>query len=263
MHDPKHRPGDDDSIVWGRRPVLEALKAGRGVDRVLVARELAPSGTVGEIRRRAEAAAVPVRLVPRSEIDKAAGPVNHQGVVAFTARFRYTPLDDLLAAPEPRVLFLDGVTDPHNLGSLLRSADGAGFHGVVLPAKRSAGVTGAVRRVSAGAAEVIPVARVNSLGAALDRAKKAGLWIVGLAADAADDLWSSPLVEPPIGLVVGAEDRGISRGVAGRCDALVAIPSGGRISSLNVAVAGAIAMFEVSRKASIRVLSVPADGGTA
>lgn len=242
--------------------MLEVLRAGRGVERVLVARELAPSGVIGEIRRRAEAAGVPVRLVPKTEVEKAAGHVNHQGVAAFTARFRYAPLDDLLAVPEPRLLFLDGVTDPHNLGSLLRSADGAGFHGVVIPARRAAGVTGAVRRVSAGAAEVVPVARVNSLGAALDRAKKAGLWIVGLDEDAEEDLWASPLLEPPLGLVLGAEDRGISKGVAGRCDALVRIPSAGRISSLNVAVAGAVAMFEASRKAAIRLLSVPATGGS-
>lgn len=242
--------------------MLEVLKAGRGVERILVARELAPSGIVGEIRRRAEAAAIPFRQVPKAEIEKAVGHVNHQGVVAFTARFRYTPFEEILAAPEPRVLFLDGVTDPHNLGSLLRSADGAGFHGVVIPAKRSAGVTGAVRRVSAGAAEVVPVARVNSLGAALEQAKKAGLWIVGLDGGAEDDLWTSALVEPPIGLVLGAEDRGVSKGVAGRCDAVVRIPSAGRMASLNVAVAGAIAMFEVSRKAGIRVLSVPATGGS-
>jgi 23S rRNA (guanosine2251-2'-O)-methyltransferase len=253
---------NDSGLVWGRRPVIEVLKSGRGIERILVSRELAPSGVIGEIRRRADAAAVPLRLVPKAEVAKAAGHVNHQGVVAITARFRYTPLDAILAASDPCVLFLDGVTDPHNLGSLLRSADGAGFHGVVIPARRSTGVTGAVRRVSAGAAEVVPVARVNSLGSALEQAKKAGLWIVGLDGDAEADLWSSSLVEPPIGLVLGAEDRGISKGIAGRCDALLRIPSTGKISSLNVAVAGAVAMFEVSRKEVIRVLSVPATGGS-
>ena len=255
---------DDGGLLWGRRPVLEVLKSGRGVERILVARELAPSGILGEIRRRAEAAAVPLRLVPKSEVEKAAGRVNHQGVVAFTAQFRYAPLDSILTVPEARVLFLDGVTDPHNLGSLLRSADGAGFHGVVVPARRSAGVTGAVRRVAAGAAEVVPVARVNSLGSALDQAKRAGLWIAGLDASAEDDIWDSSLLEPPVGLVLGAEDRGISKGIAGRCDGLVRIPSAGRMASLNVAVAGAIAMFEVWRKAAVRVRSVtnggPADG---
>lgn len=243
--------------------MLEVLRSGRGVERILIARELAPSGVVGEIRRRADAAAVPVRLVPKAEVERAAGSVNHQGVVAFTARYRYAPLEQVLAAPEARVLFLDGVTDPHNLGSLLRSADGAGFHGVVVPARRSAGVTGAVRRVSAGAAEVVPVARVNSLGGALEQAKKAGLWIAGLDSAAEEDVWSSSLLEPPVGLVLGAEDRGISTGIAARCDGLVKIPSAGRLASLNVAVAGAVAMFEVSRKAAIRVRSVTANGGPA
>jgi 23S rRNA (guanosine2251-2'-O)-methyltransferase len=254
-------PDDDTGIVWGRRPVLEVLRSGRGVERVLVARELAPSGIIGEIRRRAEEAAVPVRLVPKAEVSGAAGVVNHQGVVAITARFRYAQLDSILAVDDARVLFLDGVTDPHNLGSLLRSADGAGFHGVVVPSRRSAGVTGAVRRVSAGAAEVVPVARVNSLGSALEQAKKAGLWIVGLDGDAEEDLWTSSLAEPPVGLVLGAEDRGISKGIAARCDSVLRIPSAGKIASLNVAVAGAIAMFEVSRRVTLRVRSVPATGG--
>ncbi|MFN2588310.1 MAG: 23S rRNA (guanosine(2251)-2'-O)-methyltransferase RlmB [Actinomycetota bacterium] len=253
---------DDPGVVWGRRPVLEALASDRGVERILLARDLAPSGIIGESRRRAEAAAVPVRLVPRSEVAAAAGRVNHQGVVAFTARFRYAPVESILGYDDARVLFLDGVTDPHNLGSLLRSADGAGFHGVVIPSRRSAGVTGTVRRVSAGAAEVVPVARVSSLGAALDHAKRAGLWVVGLDGDAEDDVWSSPLVEPPVALVLGAEDRGISKGVAGRCDAVLRIPSAGRISSLNVAVAGAVAMFEVSRRMTRRVRSNPATGGS-
>ena len=237
------------------------LKSGRAVDRILVAQELAPSGIIGEIRKRAEAAAVPFRVVPKAEIAAAAGHVNHQGVVAFTGRFRYVPLEEILGRDDARVLFLDGVTDPHNLGSLLRSADGAGFHGVVVPSHRSASVTGTARRVSAGAAEVVAVARVNSLGNALDQAKRAGLWIVGLDGDATDDLWSSSLAEPPVGLVLGAEDRGISKGVAGRCDAVLRIPSVGRISSLNVAVAGAVAMFEVSRRVTLRVRSVPATGG--
>ena len=109
---------------------------------------------------------------------------------------------------------------------------------------------------------MVPVARVNSLGNALDQAKKAGVWIVGLDGDAEEDLWDSPLADPPVGLVLGAEDRGISKGTAGRCDAVLKIPSAGKISSLNVAVAGAIAMFEVSRRAGGRVRSVPANGGS-
>jgi 23S rRNA (guanosine2251-2'-O)-methyltransferase len=228
--------------------VLELLRADRGAQRILIAQGLAPSSSLGEIRRRAERAGVPVRNVPRDQIDRLAGGSNHQGVVAETGRYRYAAMEDLLRHPAPCVLFLDGVMDPHNLGSLLRSTDAAGWQGVVVPARRATGVTAAVRRTSAGAAEVVPVARVANLSHALDRARAAGLWIVGLDARAGDDLWSSNLVEAPLALVLGAEDRGMSRVVEERCDALVSIPSRGRLESMNVAVAGAIAMFEVARR---------------
>lgn len=239
---------DDSSVLAGRRPVLELLRAERSAERIVVGEHVAASKTISEIRKRASALGVPVRTVPKSEIDKLAGGLNHQGVVAVTGRFRYTPLDDLLKERDPTLLFLDGLTDPHNLGSLLRSADGAGFTGVVLPARRSVAVTSAVRRVSAGAAEVVPVAREGNLGRAIDEAREAGLWILGLDEDASDDIWSSDLLEPPVGLVLGAEDRGISPTIRERCDAVVSIPSGGRLSSLNVAVAGAIVMFELARR---------------
>lgn len=235
-------------MVAGRRPVLELLRSGAPVDKVLFAQDLDPAKVLGDIRSAADDAAVPVRVVPRKEIERLAGTLNHQGVIARTARYRYRPLEALLSGPSPSLLFLDGVTDPHNLGSLLRSADGAGFAGIVLPARRSTGVTAAVRRVSAGAAEVVPVARVTNLARALDQAKKAGLWVVGLDERAEVDLWSSDLLEPPVALVLGAEDRGISRLVGERCDDRVGIPLGGRLPSLNVAVAGAVAMFEVARR---------------
>jgi 23S rRNA (guanosine2251-2'-O)-methyltransferase len=242
----KHKT--ETSVLVGRRPVLELLRSGRAAERVLIANHMRPSPVVAEIRRRAESLAVPVRFVPRDEIERVAKGLNHQGVAAVTGRYRYTPLEDVLRVESPCVLFLDGVTDPQNLGSLLRSADCAGFDGLVIPAHRSAHVTGTVRRVSAGASEVLPVARVTNLGRALDEAREAGLWVVGLDADAENDLWSSNLAEPPVGLVLGAEDRGLSKSVRERCDELVRIPQAGRIGSLNVAVAGALAMFEVARR---------------
>jgi 23S rRNA (guanosine2251-2'-O)-methyltransferase len=239
---------DEPDILVGRRPVLEVLRAGPGVEKVFIAEGLAPSNVLGEIRKRAEKAAVPVRMVPKTELEKMARGSNHQGVAAFTARYRYRQMRDLLEIEKPCLLFLDGLTDPHNLGSLLRSADGAGFTGVVVPAHRSVGVTGAARRVSAGAAEIVPVARVTNLGNAIDEARRAGVWVLGLDEKADRDLWASELTEPPVGLVLGAEDRGISKGIRERCDEVLSIPLVGRIGSLNVAVAGAVAMFEVSRK---------------
>ena len=224
------------------------MKAERSVDQIFIATGSQMKGPVGEIRKRAESYSVPVRMVPRSEIDKMASGLNHQGVAALTTAFRYAPLDGVLAQPDPLVLFLDGVTDTHNLGSLLRTVDGAGWSGVVIPNRRSAGVTATVRKISAGAAEVVPVSRVTNLGRAIDEAKKVGLWAVGLDPEAPEDIWSTELFEPPLALVLGAEGKGISPGVRAHCDAMVRIESGGRLESLNVAVAGAIAMYEVARR---------------
>jgi 23S rRNA (guanosine2251-2'-O)-methyltransferase len=226
------------------------LRADHAAQEVIIAQGLARSAVLGEIRRRAAAMGTPVSVVPRPELDRMARGLNHQGVVAITETYRYRRLEQLLAGPASALVFLDGVTDPHNLGSLLRSADGAGFDGVVIPAQRSAPVTSAVRRVAAGAAEVVGVARVNNLGRALDQARRAGLWVLGLDASAEETIWTSPLAEPPVAMVLGSEDRGISRGVLKRCDGLVRIPCGGKLDSLNVAVAGAVAMFEIARRRS-------------
>lgn len=246
-NEPSHR---DSTVLPGRQPVVELLRARRPAERILVAAGLSSAAILTEIRKRAEEAAVPVKVVPRVELDRLAEGENHQGVVAVTGRYRYAALETLLV-PNACVLFLDGVTDPHNLGSLIRTVECCGFDGVVVPAHRSAGVTATVRRVSAGAAEIVQVARVTNLGRSLDQAKEAGLWIVGLAGEAADDIWSSDLLEPPIGVVLGAEGRGISRTIRERCDALVRIPQAGRIGSLNVGVAGAVAMFEIARRRSL------------
>lgn len=244
----RKRPDDAPGVVAGRRAVLELLRTRSGVQRVLLARGAAIKGPLTEIEKLAHEAGVPLLVVERAEVERLARGLNHQGVAAVTARYRYAPLERLLRPDGARLLFLDGVMDPHNLGSLLRSADGAGFHGVVIPARRAAGVNATVRRVSAGAAEVVPVACVTNLGRALEQARRAGVWIVGLDADAPDDLWRSHMLEPPIGLVCGSEDRGLSRTVRSGCDALVRIPLGGSLESVNVSVAGAIAMFEVARR---------------
>lgn len=245
---PRRSREPDDDVVAGRRPVVELLRAGGQVERILVADGVAGSAPIAEIRARAKAAGVPLKVVPRTEIDALADGTNHQGVVASGARFHYRALKDLLAVDSPALLFLDGVTDPQNLGSLLRSAEGAGVTGVVLPTRRSTGVTAAARRASAGASELIPVARVGNLSQAIDEARRAGVWIVALVGDTETTLWDSDLLEPPVGLVLGAEGRGISPGVMAHCDATLSIPLVGRIESLNVGVAGAIVMFELARR---------------
>jgi 23S rRNA (guanosine2251-2'-O)-methyltransferase len=242
-------PGDPKKdVVIGRRPVEELLRSGAAVDGVMIAKSSRASAVLEGIEKLARAGNVGVRRVERTEIEALAAGGNHQGVAALTGRYRYTPLHDLLATSPQALLFLDGIMDPHNLGSLLRSADGAGFDGVVIPAHRSSSVTQAVRRVSAGAAEVVTVARETNLGRALESAREAGMWIVGLDHEAKEDLWSSSLMDPPVAVVLGSEDRGISKGIRTRCDGFAKIPTLGRISSLNASVAGALAMFEVTRR---------------
>lgn len=242
------RPDRDDNILPGPRAVAEALRGGTSIQRIMLADRLRPSPGVAEIRRLAKQASVPLRVVPAAELDRLARGIRHQGVVAVTAPFTYAAFGELLHREYAALLFLDGVTDPHNLGSLIRSAECAGFSGVVIPARRSSGVTAAVRRVAAGAAEVLPVARVTNLGRSIEAAREGGLWVIGLDERAEQDIWSSDLLEAPVGLVLGAEGKGISPGIRGHCDAFVRIPVGGQVASLNVGVAGALAMFEIARK---------------
>jgi 23S rRNA (guanosine2251-2'-O)-methyltransferase len=246
MAEPQQR--GTSGLVSGRRAVEELLASGSGAQKILIVKDRAGDAAVARIRRLAVEQDVPVRIVPKGEVDRVAVGLNHQGVVAFTGRFRYSALEDVLSSEGAKVLFVDRVTDPHNLGSLLRSADGAGFHGVVVPMHRAAPVTDVVRRVSSGASEVVPVARVGNIGRALEQAKDAGLWIAGLDADGDADLWESSLLTPPVGLVLGSEHSGLGPAVAKKCDGIVRIPSSGRLGSLNVAVAGAVAMFEVARR---------------
>jgi 23S rRNA (guanosine2251-2'-O)-methyltransferase len=221
---------------------------------IRIAKEAGRSNILNEIRRLGRDASIPIKDVSAQELDNAARGINHQGVVALTPRYRYVPLDDLLSRGPTSLLFLDGVMDPHNLGSLLRSADGAGFDGVVIPAHGAAAVTSTVRRVAAGAAEIVPVARETNLRRSLEAAQAAGLWVAGLDASGETDLWSSDLMNPPVALVLGAEDKGLSRGVRERCDGLVRIPGEGRLESLNVGVAGALGMFEVARRRARRLM---------
>ena len=240
---------EQDHLLWGRRPVLEYLRAGGSPEKVLFAREATGSGLLDEIRRRSRQTGAPAQVVPRRELDQlAAG--NHQGVVAVAGAYRYTPIESLLAGATTGVLFADGVMDPQNLGAMIRSALGAGFNGVVIPSHRAAGVTAAARRVSAGAAELLPVAKVGNLSRAIAQAKFSGLWVVGLDEKATDSVWISELMDPPVALVVGAEDRGVSRTVRQNCDGLVSIPQSGDLGSLNAGVAAALAMFEVARRAA-------------
>ena len=238
-----------EGLVAGRRAVRELLRSGRPVHRVYVA-ETAEG--VEELLAEARRLGVPVQRVPRRWLDRQCGGLAHQGVAASAAAVAYADFDELVDSlarrPGPvRVLVLDHIQDPQNLGSLLRSAEASGVAGVVVASRRAAGLTPAVWRASAGAAAHVPVARASSIAAALEALKQADLWVVGAHPEGGQLLWEADL-RGRVGLVIGAEGRGLSALVRQRCDVLVRIPLLGRLQSLNASVAGALLMYEALRQ---------------
>jgi 23S rRNA (guanosine2251-2'-O)-methyltransferase len=232
--------------------VRELLMAGRRrVREVWVLAEQEPSDILGDILALAEAERVPVREAGRSKFFAEARCEAPQGVLAKAAPLEEVLLDDLAetppGAPPPFLVAVDGVTDPGNLGALLRSAECAGATGVVLPRHRAVHLTPTVTKAAAGAIEHLPFAVVGGLPTALAQLRDLGVWVVGLDGEGDQDLWSLPAADGPIALVLGAEGSGLSRLVRQRCDAVVRIPMQGSVASLNVAVAGALACFEVAR----------------
>lgn len=240
----------------GRRPVLEALRAGRPIQELLIGKDLPPVRALLDLRTMARRQGVPVRELPVREIDRMARTGAPQGVIAIVPPFRFSSLDAILrAAAErgepPLLLALDGVTDTRNLGALARSAEAAGAHGVLVLRRRSAPVTAAVEKAAAGALAHLPVAQVPNLTQAMRELKKAGVWIVALDGDATASLYDTELLAEPVCIVVGDEGEGVSRLVRDRADAVVAIPLRGKVRSLNAAVAGGIAVFEAVRRRSM------------
>jgi 23S rRNA (guanosine2251-2'-O)-methyltransferase len=241
-------------ILYGRQPVRETLRAGRRqVFKLLLARGVKTEGIVGEILDLARQAGIPVEALNRHELDALGGEANHQGLAAHVSGYPYVAVDDLLRAAEragepPFLLLLDHIQDPQNLGSLLRTAEAAGVHGIVLPGKRAAGVTPAAVRASAGAAEHIPVALVPNLVQAMRRLKDEGVWLAGLDASRGAQHYTQADLTGPLGLVIGSEGRGLARLARETCDYLLRLPMHGRVESLNASVAGAIALYEARRQ---------------
>jgi 23S rRNA (guanosine2251-2'-O)-methyltransferase len=236
--------------VEGRQAVRELLLAGRrSVREVWLLAEQDAAPILEDIVTLAEGERVPVREVGRTKFFATARCEAPQGVLAMAAPLPEATLDDLTTGrgTPPFLVAIDGVTDPGNLGALLRSAEGAGANGVVLPRHRAVHVTPTVTKAAAGAVEHLPFAIVGGLPAALQQLQRAGIWTVGLDGDGRADLWSLPAADGPIALVLGAEGAGLSRLVKQRCDALVRIPMRGALGSLNVAAAGALACYEVAR----------------
>jgi 23S rRNA (guanosine2251-2'-O)-methyltransferase len=246
------RPGQGRVLIEGRRPVVEALRAGRPMDRILLASG-AGRAALGDLLDLARRRGVEVQTVPRSLIDAEARSGAHQGVLAIVAPIQPIGLTELLAVPlggrePPFFLALDGVEDPHNLGALARSAEAAGCHGLIVPRHRSAPLSAVAVKSSAGALEHLPVAEVPNLARAIDQLRDSGVWCIGLDGTADASLFTLTLADEPVCVVVGSEGAGLHRLVRDSCDVLVHIPMSGHIESLNASVAGALALFEVRRR---------------
>ena len=233
-------------VIYGVRPVIEALRSPR---REVF--EVLEAVANGEVSQAAGASGVAVKKVDRARIEELAPGGVHQGVVARVGPYQYAGLDEILAAPDPLILVLDGVTDPRNLGAILRAADGAGASGVVIPKDRAVGVTAAAVKASAGASEHARVARETNLRRAIDRMKKNGLWVYAAEGEA-EGKGGTPYyaldLTGPVALVVGSEGRGIRRLVREGCDGTVSIPMLGAVESLNVSVAVAVLLYEARRQ---------------
>lgn len=237
------------TLICGVNPVLEALAAGtRHFDRLLVVKGL-HGRRLAEAIRRATRLSIPLRFEMRDTLDRLAGGVPHQGIIAVVSEKPLLSLEDLLEATrEPAlIVVLDGIEDPRNLGAILRTAEAAGADGVVLPERHSAGLSETVARASAGAVEHVKVARVGNLVQALEALKARGIWVVGYDA-AGSERWDAVDLGKPVALVLGGEGRGIRRLVREHCDHLVSIPHFGHVSSLNVSVAAGVALYEAVRQ---------------
>ncbi|HWQ60885.1 MAG TPA: 23S rRNA (guanosine(2251)-2'-O)-methyltransferase RlmB [Negativicutes bacterium] len=242
---------EEQEFIAGRNSVLEALKSGRPVNKLLVAKG-ERHGSLHEIIGQARARGLVVQEVDAAKLTELAGGMRHQGVVAMVPPVAYAEVEDILAKARdlgepPFLVLLDELEDPHNLGAILRTADAAGAHGVLIPKRRSAPLSATVAKTSAGAVEYVPVARIGNVVQAIEGLKKEGLWVVGADMDGDKPYYQADL-RGPVLVVVGGEGRGLSRLAKETCDFLVRIPMRGKISSLNASVACSLLLYEVFRQ---------------
>ena len=247
------REAIENELIEGRNAVIEALRAGRPIDKIFIAKGDVDK-TLGHIASKAREQGVVVVEADRRKLDFMSRTKAHQGVVALVAVRDYCEIADILAIADERgeapfVIVCDEISDPHNLGAIIRTAECVGAHGVVIPKRRSAGLTAIVGKASAGAAEYMAIARVANIPAALKELKAAGLWVYGTAADGACGLWNTDL-KGSIALVIGSEGDGMGRLVRESCDFVLSLPMKGRLNSLNASAAAAVTMYEVLRQRS-------------
>ena len=244
-----------DDRIEGRNPVLEAMRAGRTFNKLYVAarqENARPDPTMARIINMAKDLRIPIMEVPKASLDEMSQTHNHQGVIAQVASHEYVEIDEMLKRAEekgeaPLLLLLDELKDAYNLGSILRIADAAGVHGVIIPQHRSIGLDSMVAKASAGAIEYVPVARVTNLSRTILELKEKGFWIAGTDAEGTnqyfDDVWSGPMA-----IVIGSEGEGMSKNIREKCDFLLSIPMAGSVNSLNAAVAAGIVVFEAVKQ---------------
>ncbi|HJV47584.1 MAG TPA: 23S rRNA (guanosine(2251)-2'-O)-methyltransferase RlmB [Bacillota bacterium] len=240
-----------EEFLIGKNPVLEALRSGRSMNKIWIA-EGSLKGPMNQVMTLAKEAKLQVQLVPRKKLDQLAEGGAHQGVIAFVAAYEYAEVEDILAkanekGEQPFLLILDEIEDPHNLGSILRTADAVGAHGVIIPKRRAVGLTSTVAKSSAGALEYVPVARVTNIVRTMEELKEKGVWMVGTDATGSQDFRQGKY-DMPIGLVIGSEGKGMSRLAKEACDFVVKLPMKGNVTSLNASVAAALLMFEIYRQ---------------
>lgn len=236
-----------EELIYGINPVIEALKKERPLNKVLLS--TSQKDIVKDIISMARRNNVPVQNVKRTYLDKLVGRSNHQGVAALAAAKGYVDIDSLIDNVQHSHFFvmLDELHDPHNFGAIIRTADAAGVHGVIIPKRRSVALTGTVSKTSAGAVEHVSVARVANLAQTIDKLKQKNIWVVGADIDADVLFWDVSL-DMPITLVIGGEGKGLGRLVRDKCDIIVKLPMFGNVNSLNASVAAALLMYEVVRQ---------------
>ena len=250
MVDNKHEKYQNDELLIGRNPIAEALSSGRSIIKIMIAKGSA-SGPAVEIAAKAKKAGIPVQEVERRKLDFMTGSAAHQGVAALCAMKDYTSVEDILKLAEERgeqpfIIILDEIEDPHNLGAIIRSAECAGAHGVIIKKRRSAGLTYTAYKASAGALEYLPVARVTNIADTIDELKARNIWVYGADMDGEDYLKTD--FSGGVALIIGNEGKGISRLVREKCDVIVSLPLKGHINSLNASVAAGILMYKVAEK---------------
>lgn len=240
-----------EDLVEGRNAVIETLKSGRTINQILIAKG-SMTGSINTIIALAKEKRIVIKEVERKKLDQMSLTGAHQGVIAQVTPFNYCELEDILnyaqiKKEKPFLIILDEVEDPHNLGSIIRTADACGVHGIIIPKRRNVGVTPAVIKTSAGACEHMKITKVTNINATIDFLKEKGIWIYGADMNGTEFCYNTDF-RGAVALVIGSEGKGISKLTKDKCDLLVKIPMAGKISSLNASVAGGILMYEVLRQ---------------